>query len=127
VDGQDNPYSTVKAAGWWEVQKYMLESRHMFVANPWLVNKKFFDGLPADLQKIFLDNVKKAIEFNWEISEKDDLESRQFIESKGVEIIKASPELRQAMKDSLKGFYEWYYEFVPGSREIVKEMEALPR
>ncbi|MDR0439546.1 MAG: TRAP transporter substrate-binding protein [Candidatus Accumulibacter sp.] len=127
VDGQDNPYSTVKAAGWWEVQKYMLESRHMFVANPWLVNKKFFDGLPADIQKVFLDNVKKAIDFNWEISEKDDLESRDFIASKGVQIIEASPELRQAMKDSLKDFYEWYYDFVPGSREIIKEMEALPR
>lgn len=105
----------------------MLESRHMFVANPWLVNKKFFDGLPANLQKVFLDNVKKAIDYNWEISVQDDLDSKKFIESKGVQIFEASPELRQAMKDSLKDFYEWYYEFVPGSREIIKEMEALPR
>jgi tripartite ATP-independent transporter DctP family solute receptor len=127
ADGQDNPYSTVKAAGWWEVQKYMLESHHMFVANPCLVNKKFYDGLPADLQKIFMDNMKKAIEYNWEISEKDDLESKQFMESKGVEIHVPSPKMRQAMKDSLKGFYEWYYDFVPGSREIIAEMEAVPR
>lgn len=127
VDGQDNPYSTVKASGWWEVQKHMLESRHMFVANPWLVNKKFFDGLPADLKQIFTDNVAKAIDFNWDISEKDDLESRTFIESKGIKVVQASPEMRQQMKDSLKSFYEWYYDFVPGSREIIAEMEQLPR
>lgn len=127
VDGQDNPYSTVKASGWWEVQSHMLELRHMFVANPWLVNKKFYDSMPADLQKIFLDNVAKAIDFNWEISEKDDVDSRNFIESKGLVITPASPELRQELKDSLKEFYEWYYELVPGSREIIDEMEKLPR
>lgn len=127
VDGQDNPYSTVKAAGWWEVQGHMLESRHMFVANPWLVNKKFFDGLPAALQKIFTDNVAKAIEHNWKISEEDDLASKKFMESKGVKIFVPSPKMRQQMKDSLKEFYEWYYGYVPGSKEIIAEMEALPR
>jgi len=127
VDGQDNPYSTVNASAWWEVQKYILESRHMFVANPWLVNKKFYDGLPADLQKVFTDNVAKAIEYNWQISEKDDLESKKFMESKGVKVITPTPEMRKQMKDSLKGFYEWYYNYIPGSKEIVAEMEALPR
>ncbi len=127
VDGQDNPYSTVKAAAWFEVQKYILESRHMFVANPWLVNKKFFDGLPADLQKVFMDNVDKAIDYNWKISEEDDLESKKFMESKGIKIIVPSDQMRQQMKDSLKGFYDWYYNLIPGSKEIIAEMEALPR
>jgi len=127
VDGQDNPYSTVRSTGWWEVQKYMLETHHMFVANPWLVNKKFFESMPADLQKVFMDNVAKAIEHNWSISEKDDLESKQFIESKGLKIVTPGPELRAKMKASLKDFYEWYYKFVPGSKEIIAKMEALPR
>ena len=127
VDGQDNPYPTVKSAGWWEVQKYMLESHHMFAANPWLVNKKFFDGLPPNLQKIFTDNVAKAIEHNWVISEKEDQDSKKFLEANGVKIFTPTPEMRQQMKDSLKGFYEWFYTYVPGSREIAAEVEALPR
>lgn len=127
VDGQDNPYSTVRSAGWWEVQKHMLETRHMFVANPWLVNKKFYDGMPRNLQKVFSDNVDKAIEYNWSISEQDDLESRKFIESKGVEIVTPSPELRQQIRDSMKDFYKWYYEFVPGSEAIIAKMNALPK
>ena len=127
VDGQDNPYSTVKATGWWEVQKHLLESRHMFVACPWLVNKKFFDSLPADLREVFTKNVSRAMDYNWEISEADDLESRKFMEEKGLKIVAPSPEMRQRMKDSLKSFYQWYYELIPGSREIIAEMEALPR
>ena len=127
VDGQDNPYSTVKATGWWEVQKHLLESRHMFVACPWLVNKRFYDGLPADLQKIFMENVAKSVDYNWEISEADDLDSRNFMEGKGLKIVQPSPAMRQQMKDSLKDFYNWYYDLIPGSREIIAEMEALPR
>jgi len=127
VDGQDNPYSTVRATGWWEVQKYMMETRHMFVANPWLVNKKFFDGMPAKLQKVFTDNVAKAIDYNWTISEKDDLESKAFLESKGLKIYTPTPEVRKQMKASMKEFYNWYYKFIPGSKEIIAKMEALPK
>ena len=99
----------------------------MFVASPWLVNKKFYDSLPAELQKVFDDNIAKAIDYNWSISEKQDDEAKKFLEEKGLVITVPSPEFRQAMKDSLKGFYEWYYETIPHSREIIKEMEALPR
>ena len=85
------------------------------------------EGLELPAKKPDADNVAKAIDFNWEISEKDDLQSRAFIESKGVKVVEATPEMRQQMKDSLKSFYEWYYDFVPGSREIIAEMEQLPR
>lgn len=127
VDGQDNPYSTVQTTGWWEVQKYMLESRHMFVANPWLVNGKFYDSMPENLKKIFDDNVKKAIEYNWKISEEADSTAKAFLESKGIIITVPSPEFRQQMKDSLKDFYPWYFANIPGAKEIVSEMENLPR
>ncbi len=127
VDGQDNPYTTVQTTGWWEVQKYMLESRHMFVANPWLVNKGFYDDMPANLQKIFDENVKKAIDYNWKISEEQDEASKKFLLEKGLEITVPDPAFRQKMKDSLKEFYEWYFETIPHSREIIKKMEELPR
>lgn len=60
VDGQDNPYPTVVASGWWEVQKYMLESHHMFTANPLLLNGKFYDKLSAE-DKAVLDKSIKAM------------------------------------------------------------------
>lgn len=127
VDGQDNPYATVQATGWWEVQKYMLESRHMFVASPWLVNKKFYDQMPDNLQKIFDDNVKKAIEHNWKISEEFDASAKQFLKDKGLTITVPSDAFRQQMKDSLKDFYSWYFETIPGAKEIVPAMEQLPK
>ncbi|MCW4015123.1 MAG: TRAP transporter substrate-binding protein, partial [Candidatus Bathyarchaeota archaeon] len=127
VDGQDNPYPTVQTTGWWEVQKYMLESRHMFVANPWLVNKNFHDQMPENLRKIFDDNVKKAIDYNWKISEEADASAKKFLEDKGIVVNVPSPEFRQQMKDSLKDFYSWYFETIPGAKDIVPAMEKLPK
>ena len=127
VDGQDNPYPTVVASGWWEVQKYLLESHHMFTANPVLLNGKFHDKLePAD-KAVFDKCMKAMIDHNWKISEQADNEARQFLIDKGLKIHVPSPELRQQMKDSLKDFYVWFYETVPGSREIIAEMEKLPK
>ena len=127
VDGQDNPYPTVVASGWWEVQKYLLESRHMFTANPVLLNGKWYDALNPEDRAIFDKCLKDTIDYNWKISEEADNAARQFLIDKGLQIHVPSPEMRQAMKDSLKDFYEWFYDTVPGSREIVAEMEKLPK
>jgi tripartite ATP-independent transporter DctP family solute receptor len=127
VDGQDNPYPTVVASGWWEVQKYLLESHHMFTANPVLVNGKFYDGLSAADKAVFDKCLKDTIDHNWKISEEADNDARKFLEEKGLKIHVPSPELRQQMKDSLKDFYVWFYKSVPGSQEIIEAMDKLPK
>ena len=127
VDGQDNPYPTVVASKFYEVQKYLLESRHMFTTNAVLVNGKFRDGLaPAD-RAAFDKCLQAAIDFNWKISEQADNEARQFLLDKGLQIHVPSPELRQQMKDSLKDFYDWFETEVPGSKAILAEMDNVPK
>ncbi len=127
VDGQDNPYPTVVASGWWEVQKNLLESRHMFTANPFIVNGKFYKALNAEDKALFDKWIKATIDYNWEISEEADAEAKKFLEEKGLKVHTPAPEFRQQMKDSLKDFYVWFYEAVPGSKEIIAAMEALPK
>ncbi len=118
VDGQDNPYSTVKAMGWWEVQGNMLESRHIFSPTSVLVNQKFFDGLPADLQKLFKDTMKEMIVLNWDLSEKDEVASVDFLKSKDIKIFIPGEEFKQEMRDASKVVYDWFDKEVPGSKEF---------
>lgn len=127
VDGQDNPYPTVVASGWWEVQKYMLESHHMFTANPLLLNGKFYDKLSAEDKAVLDKSIKAMIDYNWKISEQADTEARQFLLDKGLKIHVPSPEFRQQMKDSLKDMFAWFYKTAPGSEEIIAEMAKLPK
>ena len=127
VDGQDNPYPTVVASGFWEVQKYLLQSRHMFSTNPVLVNGKFRDSLSQEDRDLFDKCLQAAIDYNWKISEEADDAAKKFLLDKGLQIHVPSDALRQEMKDSLKDFYEWFYQEVPGSKEIIALIDKLPR
>lgn len=125
ADGQDNPYSTVRANGWFEVQNNLLESRHMFSATAVLVNGKFFDSLPADLQQAFDDCMKTAVDLNWKLSEEDDTASRKFLEEKGMKVHVPSPEMVKQMQDAVKPVYDWFYAEVPGSKEFIEYCQSL--
>ncbi len=127
VDGQDNPLATLKASGWWEVQSHVLLSNHMFASSPVIVNGKFLDSLPEDLRAMFEDNLKKAIEHNWRISQEDEEACIAFLQEKGLTLTRPSPEFRKQMRASLNDYFEWYYQEIPGSREIIAEMEAMPK
>ncbi|MBY5766980.1 TRAP transporter substrate-binding protein [Rhizobium leguminosarum] len=52
VDGQENPYTTILSSKFFEVQKYLTISNHVY--SPWimLASKKWWDGLSADEKKI---------------------------------------------------------------------------
>ncbi|MDR1534949.1 MAG: TRAP transporter substrate-binding protein [Planctomycetota bacterium] len=118
VDGQDNPYSTVKAMGWWEVQPYMLDSRHSFSVTNVVVNGKFYDGLPADLRKLFDEALADAIEYSWSISEDDENESIAFLESNGIKIVFPDDDFKRQMIDSQTKVYEWMDANIPGNKEF---------
>ncbi len=118
VDGQDNPYSTVKNMGWWEVQPYMLESRHVFSPTSVLVNGKFYDSLPADMKKIFDDAMTDHINYAWEIAEDDENECIAFLKSKNITITIPDEKFKQDMRDAMKDAYDFFDANIPGAKEI---------
>ena len=50
VDGTENPPSNLYTQKMHEVQKYVTLSNHGYLGYAVLVNKKFWDGLPADIR-----------------------------------------------------------------------------
>jgi tripartite ATP-independent transporter DctP family solute receptor len=60
VDGQENPAATILASKFYEVQKHMVLSRHMYSAWVLLLSKKTWDGLSADERKIVQDAARDA-------------------------------------------------------------------
>ena len=63
VDGQENPAATILASKFYEVQKHMVLSRHMYSAWVLLMSKKTWDGLSADEKKIVQDAAREATLF----------------------------------------------------------------
>src|ERR1700760_4692658 len=50
VDGQENPWSNIYTQKMHEVQKYATVTNHGYIGYVVVVNKKFWDGLPADIR-----------------------------------------------------------------------------
>jgi tripartite ATP-independent transporter DctP family solute receptor len=60
VDGQENPTATILASKFYEVQKHLALSRHMYSAWVLLMSRKTWDGLSAQEQKIVQDAAREA-------------------------------------------------------------------
>ena len=118
VDGQDNPYSMVKSMGWWEVNKYMLESRHIFSPTFVLVNDKWYGKLDEQAKGWFDTAMDNAIKYNWEISEKDEADTVEFFKQNGVTITVPSDEFKAQMVKAAEPAWQWFDKEVPGSKAI---------
>ena len=60
VEGQENPYASITASKFWDIQKYVIETNHMPANYPMFVNEAFFQKLSPAQQKALTDAVQQA-------------------------------------------------------------------
>src|SRR5476651_536495 len=71
VDGQENTASNIYTQKMHEVQKYLMMTNHGYIGYVVVVNKKFWDGLPADIRNELDKAMKEATIFANKSSEKE--------------------------------------------------------
>lgn len=110
VDGQENPLETFHAAGFQEVQKYIINSNHMFKPAFVTINEEFFQGLSEEYQEILLEAAKESQTFAEEELAKSEDSMIAELESAGVTFIDpemdAFIEATQSVRDTL-GKKQW--------------------
>jgi TRAP-type transport system periplasmic protein len=60
MDGVELVYNNIPAGRFYEVLKYVSETRHIMLVNFEVVSAKWFDALPPDYQKILVEECDKA-------------------------------------------------------------------
>lgn len=63
VDGQENPVGTIDSAKFFEVQKYLILTRHQRQALPWLINERAWTGLDPKDQEIVAKAAKEVADW----------------------------------------------------------------
>jgi TRAP-type transport system periplasmic protein len=101
VDGQENPYNTILSSKFYEVQKYLTVTNHVY--SPWivLVSKKYWDGLSKDEQKVLLDAAKKSRDFERQDTRAEAGKALADLKAKGMQINELSPTEANRMRDML--------------------------
>jgi C4-dicarboxylate-binding protein DctP len=102
VDGTENPPSNFYTQKMQEVQKYLALTDHGYLGYAVIANKKFWDGLPADIRTALDSAMKDATKFANDIAKKENDDSIEAVRKTGkTEIITLTPEQKAAMKKAL--------------------------
>ena len=83
ADGEDNVPSNIWTQKFYEVQKYLTVSYHGRLTYALVTNKKFWDGLPADVKEPLRRAVKETTDYFNETAAKDNDEALEKIKATG--------------------------------------------
>lgn len=88
VDGVELVYNNIPAGRFYEVLKYVSETRHIMLINFEVISAKWFNSLPADYQKILVEECDKAgMETSKLIMEKLEKEVKGDLIKKGMVVV----------------------------------------
>ncbi|MFZ5548989.1 MAG: TRAP transporter substrate-binding protein [Pseudomonadota bacterium] len=101
VDGQENPFNTILSSKFYEVQKYLSVTNHVY--SPWivLVSKKWWDGLSKDEQKVLMDAAVASRDYERKDTREEAGKALAELKAKGMQINELSPAESARMRDKL--------------------------
>ena len=106
VDGQENTASNIYTQKMHEVQKYTTLTNHGYIGYVLIANKKFWDGLPADVRGQLDKAVKEATEYSNKISEQENNEALEEIKKSGkTQLITPTGAEGAAMRKAMEPVY----------------------
>ena len=105
VDGQENPYNTILSSKFYEVQKYLTVTNHVY--SPWilLVSKKWWDQLSKAEQKVLMDAAKTSRDFERKDTREEASKAMADLQSKGMQVNELSPAEVSRMRNKLTRVY----------------------
>ena len=102
VDGTENPISNFYTQKMNEVQKYLTLTNHGYLGYAVIVNKKFWDGLPADIRGELDQAMKEATNYANQIAkEENDKALAAVIKSGTTTVYTPTKEERMAFKKAM--------------------------
>ena len=101
VDGQENPFNTILSSKFYEVQKYLSVTNHVY--SPWIVmvSKKWWDGLSKDEQKVLMDAAKASRDFERKDTREEAAKALADLKAKGMQINELPAAESARMRDKL--------------------------
>lgn len=111
VDGTENPPSNLYTQKMFEVQKHVTLTQHGYLGYAVIVNKKFWDGLPADIRAELENAMKQATKYANAIAQQENDNALEAVKKSGKSTVYTLTDAEKA---------EWRKALLP----VQKEMEA---
>jgi C4-dicarboxylate-binding protein DctP len=107
VDGTENPHSNLFTQRMHEVQKVITVSDHGYLGYAVITNKRFWDGLPADVRAKLEQAMKESTEYANRIAKEENDGALEKVRASGKsQIVVLRPAERLALKKALVSVHE---------------------
>jgi tripartite ATP-independent transporter DctP family solute receptor len=122
VDGQENPVNTIQSSKFYEVQKYLSLTKHVY--SPWIVlaSRKWWDGLSADERKAVQESAIASRDFERRDSREAAAKAVDFLKQKGMQVSVVSDAELARMRAKAKPAFDKFA--ADGGAELIKELQA---
>ncbi len=127
VDGQDNPYTTINAMKFYEVQQYVTEIRYIFSIEPLIVSEQVFQELSADDQATILEAGKAATAASAQFLRDKEAEIKDILVENGMEISVPENDEKEFIDLATKAVWPKFYESIGGVGKLNAVLKEIGR
>ncbi|MDI5983834.1 TRAP transporter substrate-binding protein [Halomonas sp. M4R5S39] len=127
VDGQDNPYITINAMKFYEVQDYITDICYVFSLEPLIMSESKFQSLSPDMQEVVLEAGRETTAYSYDyLLESEESIKQALVEEHGMQIIEpANGESEWIERAS--SIWPRFYDSIGGEERLAEALQALGR
>ncbi|MBM1174781.1 TRAP transporter substrate-binding protein [Microvirga arabica] len=127
VDGQDNPYITVHAMKFDEVQRYVTNIRYIFSIEPLIISESVFQDLSAQDQKSILEAGQEATKHSAKFLRTKESEIKAELTARGMKISDPAGNEAEFISLATKAVWPKFYESIGGAEKLNAALKVLGR
>lgn len=127
VDGQDNPYITVSAMKFDEVQKYITPIRYLFSLEPLVVSEQVFQAQTPEVQQWILEAGQAATDHSYQYIQDTEERIKQELQDAGMEIVEPANDEKEWIEAATTQVWPQFYDAVGGKERLDSILATLNR
>ena len=125
VDGQDNPYITISAMKFNEVQKYVTNLRYIFSLEPLIMSESVFQDQSASMKKMILEAGQEATDHSYEYLLATEESIKKDLTQKGMVISSPANDEKEWISKVKAKVWPKFYASIGGKQKIDQALTLL--
>lgn len=107
-DAMESPISLYYTNKFYEVQKYLTITSHVYAATILLMNDDFYNGLPTDLQELVVQASEEYRTEQRKLAQEQDVKFLNNLKEAGMQVNELTAEQRDEFREAVKSVYDKY-------------------
>lgn len=127
VDGQDNPYITINAMRFYEVQDYITDICYVFSLEPLVIGESKFQSLSPEMQEVVLEAAEETTEYSYNyLLDTEESIKQALVEEHNIQIIEPANDESEWIERATN-IWPQFYDSIGGEERLEEALHALGR